>query len=73
MVVLYLLAAIAGIANTVMAGPNTMLAKKLQQPLATAVVVYAVGFASAVATAVIAATFRTDLQWPIGPARDVPW
>ena len=73
MILLYAFALLAGVLNTVMAGCNTTLAKKLQHPLAAAAVVSGVGMLAIIATALMTATFRTDLRWPTGTVRDVPW
>ncbi len=71
--ILYAFALFAGITNTVMAGSNSTLGKKLHQPLVAAVVVYGVGLVAALAAALTAAMFKRAAFPPELLVREVPW
>jgi len=70
---LYAFAFFAGITNTVMAGSNSTLGKKLHQPLIAAVVIYGVGLAAVILTAIVGALFNRAAIPPVSLIKDVPW
>ena len=70
---LYLFAFFAGITNTVMAGSNSTLGKKLHQPLAAAVVVYGVGLLAALITLFGGIAVNRAALPPSSAVHAVPW
>ena len=70
---LYLFAFSAGITNTVMAGCNSTLGKKLHQPLVAAAVVYVVGLIATIVVTLSAALFNRAAVPPMIMIKEVPW
>ncbi len=73
MALLYAFALLAGITNTVMAGCNTTLLKRTDQPLMAAVVVYLVGLISAAAVAIVAVIAGRAALPSTTLVSNIPW